>query len=507
MRVALRVDASPQMGSGHVMRCVTLANALKERGAETRFVTRQMPESLSHDIIAGGHGLTPFSGNASPEADEGPCLSHSGWLGASQAADARSTCAALNDGSWDWVVVDHYALDDRWERVVRNHAASILAIDDLADRRHDCDILLDQNLYADKESRYDGLLPPDCVQLLGPRYSLLRDEFREYRAKVRARTGEINRVLVSFGGMDAENYTARALDALIGLGRQHLQVDVVIGAQHPGGAGIERTCAAHAFTCHVQSDRMAELMAAADLSIGAGGATTWERCCLGLPALAIALAENQRQVVEDAARAGLLCAPALRRDVAAELTVQLKALLGNPLLLELMSRNSMSAVDALGVDRVLRSMGCDSIVVRRATLEDSDALFVWRNDIQVRSVSRNKEPIPRVEHQAWLASVLEDPRRQLLIGEREGSAIGAVRFDLQDGEADVSIYMAPGRAGTGGGSGLLHAAERWLAAHHADVRSVRAEVLGDNQPSHRLFRGAGYALRSTAYVRKIRAHG
>jgi UDP-2,4-diacetamido-2,4,6-trideoxy-beta-L-altropyranose hydrolase len=504
MRVAVRVDAAPQMGSGHLMRCLTLANALKNRGAETRFVSRQMPESLRTKIVAAGHGFAAVATEASLDVDEGAALPHSSWLGTSQAADARGTSAALEDGVWDWVIVDHYALDERWERVVGERAEKILAIDDLADRNHDCDLLLDQNFYADQESRYDGLLPAECVRLCGPRYALLRDEFRAYRAKVRARVGIVARVLVSFGGMDADNYTGRALNAILGAERQDLRVDVVIGAQHPKRADIERTCATHAFACHVQSDRMAELMATADLSIGAGGATTWERCCLGLPTLAIALAQNQRQLVDDAARAGLLYAPALRSEAA--LTVHLKALLGNPLLLEQMSRNSMSVVDALGVDRVMRSMGCASVAVRPAVPADSDALFAWRNDSQVRAVSRSKDPIPRAEHEAWLAGVLADPQRRLLIGEREGSAIGAVRFDLQDGEAEVSIYMAPGRAGSGAGSSLLDAAQRWLVAHRTDVRSVRAEVLGDNQPSHRLFRGAGYALQSTTYVRKIRAH-
>ena len=139
---------------------------------------------------------------------------HAHFLGTEQLADAGHTSEALADRSWSWVVVDHYALDVRWETAVRSAARGLLVIDDLADRPHDCDLLLDQNYYADKDARYVGLVPDRCELLLGPRYALLREEFLAARLGVRTRTGPATRLLVCFGGMDADNFTARALDAL-----------------------------------------------------------------------------------------------------------------------------------------------------------------------------------------------------------------------------------------------------------------------------------------------------
>lgn len=279
------------------MRCLTLADALQQRGAQIRFVSRQMIEHLQDMLAARGHEvilLNTYTNYAI--ADH---LSHAHWLGTSQHTDAHYTVLALSDQTWDWLVVDHYALDARWESALRGTARRILVIDDLADRVHDCDVLLDQNFYADMGARYIGKVSPYCQLLLGPRYALLREEFHRMSEYVKPRTGLVKRVLVFLGGVDPANYTARAIEAIASTGMSDVHVDVVIGLKHPFRQQIEAACALHGFRCHVQTNRMAELMAKADLSIGACGSATWERCSMGVPSIVLVLADNQRKAAAD----------------------------------------------------------------------------------------------------------------------------------------------------------------------------------------------------------------
>lgn len=348
MRIAIRVDASSQIGTGHLMRCLTLADALKQRGVQVRFVSRQMPEHLRSMLVAKGHEFTVLKSSPSAAISDG--LAHAHWLGTSQYTDAQDSIQALSNQTWDWLIVDHYALDIRWESALRQTAKNILVIDDIADRKHDCDVLLDQNFYADMNTRYTDKVPLHCQLLLGPRYALLRDEFRQLREQVKPRTGPIKRVLICFGGMDSDDYTGRAIDAFANIGIPDLCVDVVIGAQHPGQKQIESACREHGFMCHVQTSRMGELTAAADMAIGAGGSAAWERCCLGLPGIIFAVAENQQRASEALADRGAIFL-GQREMFVAELERAVKHLL-EPVHLHDMSVKAAKLVDGQGAVRL-----------------------------------------------------------------------------------------------------------------------------------------------------------
>lgn len=501
MKIAIRVDASSQIGTGHFMRCLTLADELKQRGAHICFVSRELPAHLRDMLAAKEIEFAALD----REATDGQAgvLAHSHWLGASQMQDAQATIRALSGQTWDWLVVDHYALDADWESALRGAAKKIMVIDDIADRQHDCDALLDQNFYADMQTRYTEKVPLHCELLLGPRYALLRDEFRKLCEQVKPRTGAVNRILVFFGGVDADNFTGQAIEALSGIGIPDIYVDVVIGAQHPCCEQIKAACVQHRFMCHVQTNKMAELMAAADLAIGAGGSATWERCCLGLPTLVFCTADNQRKQLADAAREGLLYSPEIKVDLNWTLQRHTSALIENANLRELISRNSMQAVNGRGVLRVVASLGVSDISVRMARPDDSENLFQWRNHPGIRAVSRSTNEIDWKNHQRWFASVLADPEKMLLIGLRSESAVGVVRFDKQNDEAEISIYVIPGSGAPGTGQSLLQSAEQWLAANHSEIRKVRAHVLGANERSQRLFSGAGYQIESAYYLKRL----
>jgi UDP-2,4-diacetamido-2,4,6-trideoxy-beta-L-altropyranose hydrolase len=501
MKVAFRVDLSARIGTGHFMRCLTLAEALKQRGAKTRFVTRQLPDVFRDMLNRGEHEHSLIACEESSELDRD--LRHSHWLGTSQARDAAETARALKNSTWDWLVADHYALDSRWESRLRESSIRIAAIDDIADRTHDCDLLLDQNLQPGSGERYAARVPKNCRVLLGPRYALLREEFRAAREHARPRDGAVQRILIFFGGADIGNFTAEAIEAVARLRVSGLHVDVVIGARHAQGEEIAAQCRRHGFICHVQTERMAELTAAAELAIGAGGTAVWERCCLGLPALTICVAENQKEQIAAAAGAGLVYAPEYVEAPAAFIQRHTLALMENPLLRRSISNACLLAVDGRGASRVADSIAGADIKIRAATADDARNLFAWRNDPGVRDVSRSRGLIEWSAHQAWLAAVLSSPDRHLLIGEHEGSPVGVVRFDVKDEDAEISIYLVPGTQPFGRGRSLLQCAERWLAVNRPNVGRIRAEVMAGNERSKGLFLGAGYQRESASYSKRL----
>ena len=302
---AIRVDSSEQIGSGHLMRCLTLAERLRKDGTDVHFISRDLAGSL-HRLVE-EHG---FLLHLLPQHEVDPNLTgYTAWLTVPQVVDAEETGEILSRMQpVSRLIVDSYALDAVWEQRLRPLVREIFVIDDLANRRHDCDMLLDQNFYREMRHRYDGVVPPACKLLLGPSHALLREEFYEAREHLRERDGILRRILVFYGGSDTTGETEKAIRALLQLQLPSVAVDVVVGGSNPRRASIENLCAAHDFLhYHCQVSNMAELMAHADLCLGAGGTTTWERCFLGLPAIVTAVAENQIQICEDCAEAGYIC--------------------------------------------------------------------------------------------------------------------------------------------------------------------------------------------------------
>ncbi len=301
---AVRVDSSEAIGSGHLMRCLTLAERMREDGWEVHFICRDLPGSLAALVGRQGFYLHLLPRHRHDASLEG----YAAWLTVSQEIDAAETREVLQTfPSVGRLVIDSYALDREWERRLRPLVREIFVIDDLANRPHDCDTLLDQNFYRDMEKRYIGLVPPTCRLLLGPRHALLRREFYEARKTLRRRDGKLRRILVFYGGSDQTCETEKAIAALLQLKLSNVNVDVVVGGGNPRWEPIRNICDEHDFLhYHLQVSNMAEIMAKADLCLGAGGTTTWERCFLGLPAIVTAIAENQFEICRDCAEAGLI---------------------------------------------------------------------------------------------------------------------------------------------------------------------------------------------------------
>lgn len=306
MKIVFRADASLEMGTGHVMRCLTLANALYAEGNECHFICREHPGNLVEHIRKQGHTVhsLPHLGNGkvSNKNNEEPVLAHAAWLGASQKEDATASEEILALIKPKWLVVDHYALDYRWEQDLKQYYQSLLVIDDLADRKHSCNLLLDQTFGRNAED-YHPWVPPDCTLLCGSNYALLRPEFAQLRAYSleRRKQPQLKRLLITMGGVDKDNATGLVLSALTHCDiPQDCQITVVMGTYAPWLKEIQAQAAQMPWFTEVcvNIGNMAQLMANADFCIGAAGSTSWERCTLGLPCILICLAENQKMVIE-----------------------------------------------------------------------------------------------------------------------------------------------------------------------------------------------------------------
>lgn len=308
MNIVFRTDASIDIGSGHVMRCLTLAYVLHAKGANIHFICREHKGHLCQLIDESGFTVTRLLAPVQYTPIDNNNL-HASWLGTSWHDDLDETLAILNTLEYktDWLILDHYAIDSRWEKGVRSQVKRIMVIDDLADRSHDCDLLLDQNLNEDMDLRYQGLVSTKITMLLGPEYALLQPVYMMLHKKVHIRKNPVKRIFIFLGGADKNNVTELALCAFLKLNRPDIDVDIVLSANKSSSEAVRKLsdnlCNIH---IHNNLPTLAQLMFQADLSIGAGGSTTWERLCLGLPTLVITLADNQHSVTKNLHNLGLV---------------------------------------------------------------------------------------------------------------------------------------------------------------------------------------------------------
>ena len=340
------------------MRCLTLADALRVRGAHSTFICRPNSGHLLDLIAQHGHHAValPSLETTTNRMPTDPV--HAAWLGTDWQTDAQQTSEALDNNSFDWLVVDHYALDCRWEEALRPHCQNIMVIDDLADRQHDCDILLDQNLGRSAQD-YGGMLKPHTTTYIGPQYALLRPEFAQLRTQSLARRTQpqLKHLLITMGGVDKDNATGQVLQAL---NECHLPPDlritVVMGPHAPYLADVKQqaTQMPRPTQVLVGVSEMAQLMSDSDLCIGAAGSTSWERCCLGLPTLLLVLADNQLAGARALTHFGAVL-PVTTKQKMAQFFAKF---LSGPAIEQLknLSQAAVAISDGLGADRIVSKM-------------------------------------------------------------------------------------------------------------------------------------------------------
>jgi len=489
-QAVIRADAGPNIGGGHVMRCMSLAAELNRLDWVT---TLAMAEG----------GMPPADFQTLS-----PCRILS--LLAAEAGQPEYLIEHAG-GPCQIAIIDHYGLDATYEHELRGWASRIFVIDDLADRAHDCDFLLDSSI-GRTAADYDGLVPDTCRLLLGPAYALVRSDFSNRRHTAlarRSKTSEVAKLFVSFGLSDPTNATVRSLKG-IAMTAMNAEVDVVLGEHAPHLTEVQelaknlgRNLRVHV---HVNPANLPDLMASADIALGAGGGTTWERCCLGLPTLAIPCADNQRQNLSDLARVG--AAVTMNRDaLPAEIAEALERLAADSDGRRLMANKAAGICDGRGIRRVGLALQPEpakagAVTLRPATLADTYRVFQWQKEPGARTYSRTPRSPAANEHQAWMRARLARFDGAFEIVEWNGEPAGFVRLDPvvtdNDGKADeyeVSILISKRHQGSGVGTAALRALRRLEpeAAFQADIRN-------DHTASQKIFLASGYVRAGDIYI-------
>jgi UDP-2,4-diacetamido-2,4,6-trideoxy-beta-L-altropyranose hydrolase len=369
LTVAFRTDASLQIGTGHVMRCLTLADALAARGATCHFLCRTHQGNMIDYIRSRGYATHPLNTVSGEFAENSLCVSgggesrtdHSNWLGVPLDRDVEACSQVLAVLRPEWLIVDHYALDYRWERSLAPYCRHLMSIDDLADRPHICDLLLDQTL-GRNAADYRRLVPSACTLLCGSQYALLRPEFaalRSYSIQRRSQPA-LREILINMGGIDIQNVTGQVLQVLrTCFLPPSCRITVVMGPMAPWIDNVRILAKSVPNTTQVLVDvnDMAKLMADSDLAIGAAGASSWERCCLGLPAILIPLANNQVGVAKSLESSGAVMHIDLTQVTSTKFSDLFIAFSDDLSLLQKMSVRAANVLDGSGVLAVMREMG------------------------------------------------------------------------------------------------------------------------------------------------------
>lgn len=489
MTTAVRVDASPSIGTGHVKRMLSLAKAIRSIGQQVVFIWRDLGLDCGSELDKAG-----FDHIRLPSSDRVPLMGadnppHADWAGLPQAQDAKDTSDALKDFAVEWLIVDHYAFDARWhDRISEALKCRIAAIDDLADRPLAADLIVDHNFANDHREKYQGVADSAARILGGPRFALLDSTYSD--APRYAFSPEVRSIGVFMGGTDSTNASSTVLDALQASGFEG-QIEVVTTTANPHLDRLRDRLAAsgHAkLSCNLPD--LAGFFARHDIQIGGGGGSTWERCCIGAPTLGIVVAQNQHAALAPLASRNILsmCAEP-RPDIIAE---QLNLLIQDPALRAHYAESSRQLVDGKGSERVAVAMFADRLTVRPATQVDSGLMFSWRNDPSVRAVSREKAVLDRLTHDDWVERTIASPDSYLMVAEIGDRAVGVIRYDaMPDDDCEVSLYIDPELNGLGLGKSLLRAGERSLRG----ARGIVAEVLSDNPASVKIFAASGYRER------------
>ncbi|KQL48733.1 hypothetical protein AN963_02735 [Brevibacillus choshinensis] len=348
MKIAFRVDAGYELGAGHVIRCVTIADELKSRGHSIIFISRENPGHYCEYIQKNGYFVHRLLSVTSSEA-------HS--LEEINAMDAQSTINIIKGENIDWIVVDHYQLDASWGQEMRPFVKRILIIDELANRSLEGDILVNQDLLENPHDLYAHLVGKDTRLLLGAKYATLRPQFAHARKMIRRRNGEVKSLLIGFGGSDSTNCTLKSLDALLMFPKK-IPTYVIVGQTNLHKDSLEKLCLVEpSFSYHYQVENVACLMAQSDLAIGAGGTMIWERCCLGLPSLVITIADNQRVLNQQLDNMGAVIHLGDDGSITTrEIYLAIQSVLEDSNRLREMSRIGMEMIDGQGIVRIINEM-------------------------------------------------------------------------------------------------------------------------------------------------------
>lgn len=487
-KILIRADASLSLGTGHVMRCLALAQAWRAQGGEAVFVMAESTPAISERLNRAAF----------------PAMTMSAEAGSNR--DALVLCEAVRRHAAKWVVVDGYAFDDLYFETLQGTHSRVLLIDDnarIAPNRYVAEVVLNQNLSA-RAATYRTCSETTDL-LLGPKYALLRDEFNRWRVWQRETPEIAKKILVTMGGSDPLNLTVRAIDASRAFHLPGAEVKVVVGGSNPRIAELKAKAGGNCVLV-IDSAEMPAMLAWADLAVAAAGSTCWEFCMMGLPAILIDAAENQTPAAIELDRLGIARHIALREATVQRLAFEVRQLAAEPSLRSDMSRAGAALVDGRGAARVAAAMRAHDFHLRPAEPDDARLLFEWANDAAVRRSSFSSSPITWQEHCLWFAQKLAEPREIILMCEADaGTPVGTVRFhESSPGEFQIGVTVSPVWRGRHAAPHLLKKAVRYLPENR-NVRRVHAFIKKENTASRRSFESAGFRFSSCRMIDGVEA--
>jgi len=508
INIVIRADASISIGTGHIMRCLTLAHELKNihRGKKINitFICCKLPLFLKKKITT-----SPFELIELKHQDD-----NKEWDQASDAAQCIELLSKLPKA--DLLVQDHYQLNMPWQELLQPYYHKLLVIDDLANRKHKANFLLDQT-FDRQPLDYQPWLNKDCQLLTGKSFILLRQEFIELIAmakKQRKQTREIKNILLSLGGMDPDNISPIIINTIIALStsslsKSHFSLELVMSSSAPYMADVKQLIKPYCWiNMHIDSNSMASLILNADIAIGACGSSAWERCSLGLPTLSVQLAENQALVSKNLANHGAIIDLGLGNEVTTtKITNALKLLINNNDSYQLMVEKCFQCCDGKGAHRVstevIKPNDAEQVQLTLATLADCESIFQWQSDKNLRRFFKQPAIPTWEEHSKWFENNLSNSSSSLYVIRSNDTAVGTLRLDQQlKNEYEVSILIKPTAQGKGFGLQALNQLPILI-----ENGMFFADIHKDNISSHNIFLKAGFSsILPTRYCMEIKTH-
>ena len=495
MRALFRCDASATIGVGHVMRCLTLAQGLMDIGWVCEFAYREIPEGLIKILTNRGLILHKIPIDFRVKGKDLKTLDIQDWSNESIVCEAKFIMNLFQAHQYDLLVVDHYQIDCSWEGSVKQSGVKILVIDDLANKVHRCDLLLNQNLGA-KASDYQNLVPHSCKKLIGERYALIRKEFLQYREySFRRRGSSINKILVSLGGGDNAAVALNILKALESYNFQKvIKILVLMGFEGKYESDIDQYSRKMSLDVQILdvTDEISLIMAESDLCIGAGGSTAWERCALGLPAITVLTAENQLQGAKALNESGCTWLIESQDNLQEKIHSGLSFFLDKSNLLSA-SVKGFNLIDCKGVDRVIKSISTtckEACHLRPMRSDDLEMVLAWRNSPSIRKVMKNQKEISFEEHKTWFALSIKS-NKKLFIFQVNEVPKGFVQFEIKDGSAEWGFYVDPKCKGAGKKMGITAIN---YAFDNFDIQCITGDVLKNNDRSHTFHLFLGFKI-------------
>jgi len=480
----IRAEASAQIGWGHVMRCLALAHTWQDRGGKCMFATADLLPSLEGRLHSEKISVALIG--ASPGGED----------------DAKQLAELARQKNARWIVVDGYQFGVDYQRVLKNAGHRVLAVDDYACiGTHVADIVLDQNAGASENLYANTALGSKL--LLGSRYAVLRREFKRWRNWKRETPPTAKKMLITMGGSDPQNLTLRAIQTLNSIHAEGIEAIVVVGSNNPHIQELNELARNARHRIQIETDplNMAELMAWADVAISSAGSTCWEMCMMGLPAIIIEVAENQRPIAQELNARGICLRIPLAEANSGNIAAKLEPLLSSMERRKQMSSGGQKLIDGHGAERLIAAMQIEEFTLRRASFGDSRLLWQWANDPLVRQASFSPGPISWHEHEEWFAQKISDPSCLLLIFEDATGPVAVVRTDANGrADAEISITIAPGYRGHGLASALLDRSLETIF-NTTSAERVHAFIKPTNLPSSRSFANAGFILLGSSRVR------